>query len=88
MYNCGKFGFGDIFNKKPDYYSYSDDGNKKITKDAYGKPITEATIEKVIEYLEKVKSKKLVELVVPLLALLKSFNQTKLQNLAVLHYGD
>ena len=84
----------DTFREKPetDCYIYADDGNTLIQTDKYDKPLTEASIDDVIEVLAK---KELSQegrpyrRIEPLYAMLKSFkeNSDQWDNLAVLHYG-
>ena len=89
VFNMCKFGaFNDIFTKETDCFIYADDGNTEITKDKYGDSLKEASIEKVIEYLENYKeSQEHYRRVEPLLKLLKGFDLTEWEDLIILHYG-
>lgn len=76
--------------KETDCFIYADDGNTKITKDRYGKALTEATPQDVIAVLEKaVASGEEYRRIFPLLSMLKSFEEHKEQwkDVAVLHFG-
>ena len=73
---------------KKETYIYTDDGNTEIFKDRYNKPLTEASITTIIEYLENYKnSKEYYRRINPLLGLLKGFDCSGWNNLTVLHYG-
>lgn len=88
-YDMCKFNaFDDIFQEETDCYIYTDDGNTEIFKDRYNKPLTEASITTIIEYLENYKnSKEYYRRINPLLGLLKGFDCSGWNNLTVLHYG-
>ena len=84
----------DMFREKPetDCYIYADDGNTIIDRDKYDKPLTEASVDDVIEVLEKEKLSQegwTYRRIEPLYAMLKAFkeNSDQWDNLAVLHYG-
>lgn len=89
MFDICKFnGFDGIFKTETDCYIYADDGDTQITKDKYGDPLKEATIDEVINYLEKFAAKqKPYRRVTPLLELLKGFDPSEWEDLIVIHYG-
>ena len=88
VFDICKFDFGNIFQKETDCYIYADDGNTKILEDCYGDPLKEASIEDVINCLETYNStQEHYRRVAPLLGLLKGFDSSEWDNLAVLHYG-
>jgi len=86
--------FQSLFNEScpiTEYAPYADDGETVITKDMYGEPLRERTLNEVIDCLERH-----IELnndsyarIKPLLALLKEYSavQNDWYDLAVLHYG-
>lgn len=93
VFNMCKFGaFNGVFQKETDCYIYADDGNTEILKDKYGDPLTEASIEDVIKYLEEYKDTKehyrrVEPLLGMLLGLLNSFDASEWDDLKILHYG-
>jgi len=89
VFNMCKFdSFEGIFKTETDCYIYADDGNTQIMEDCYGKPLKESPISDVITYLEEYQTEREhYRCVAPLLGLLKSFDITEWENLAVLHYG-
>lgn len=74
-----------------DCYFYADDGNTQVFEDCYGEALTETTIDKMVEVLEKAKTTKdkdyrrISPLLFTLYALQKE--RDKWRELAVLHYG-
>jgi hypothetical protein len=88
-YDMSKFDrFGGIFKTESDCYIYADDGNTEITTDMYDEPLTEASIDVVINYLEKFAIEQdYYRRVNPLLGLLKGFKLVDWNNLTVIHYG-
>ena len=95
MFDVSKFyGLSDWFRNKPatKHYIYADDGDTQIIEDRYGDTLKEASVEEVIDRLEKIVE---VEngvdygLIFPLLAALKAFESHSNQwgDIAVLHYG-
>lgn len=76
-----------------DCYIYGDDGNRRILEDNYGRRLTEAEIEDVIDLLEEdIRKGEKYRRLFPLLATLKVFEEQKRigvwdENLVVLHYG-
>lgn len=82
-----------VGNPKTDCYFYADDGNTRVLEDCYGKPLTEATIEEVINLLETdINNGEDYRRLFPLLSVLKTFKEQKdkgiwTDNLVVLHYG-
>lgn len=87
MFVCEIPGLHQIFKKKSDLFIFSDDGETKIYKDAYGDDITEATISEVIGFLEsKIENENSCPRIRPLLALLKSFESDGCKDLVCLHY--
>ena len=94
MFDMSKMGyhFVDVFEKKTDLYFYASDGNTRIVEDMYGDPITEATVEDVIDVLEEaVENGDDYRRIFPLLAALKTIYEQQTDGrwgeLAVLHYG-
>lgn len=79
-----------FFAKQPQAtcFVYADDGNTKVLEDRYGKPLTEAKPQEVIELLEQaVNDGDKYRRIPPLLAMLKALDPTCWQELVVLHYG-
>ena len=77
---------------KTDCYFYGDDGDTKILKDEYDKPLTEIPIEKVIAILETdIADGNDYRRIPPVLAALKAIKEQKdygiWQDVVVLHYG-
>ena len=77
---------------KTDCYFYGDDGNKKILEDEYHKPLTEASIEKVIAILEEeISNGNNYRRILPLFSALTVIKEQKdygiWQDIVVLHYG-
>ena len=89
MFNACKFpGLPEVFKQKTDCFIYADDGNTSITKDEYGKPLTEAPLSDVINFLEnEIKEGETYRRINPLLGLLKSFDESQWRDLVCLHYG-
>ena len=82
----------DFMREQPatDCYIYASDGNTKILRDCYDKPLTEASLSNVIALLEKqIAAGDAYRRVSPLLNMLYGFNEKSFQfkNLVVLHYG-
>jgi hypothetical protein len=91
---CKFYELSGVLTKQPetDCYFYADDGNTKILEDKYGDPLTESSIELVIEVLEEiVENGEDYRRIFPLLSALKTFKEQKdkgiWKNIAVLHYG-
>lgn len=84
----------DVLRDRPatNCYIYESDGNTVVYEDKYGKPLTESTLDVVIDLIEK---KELSQegrpyrRIEPLYAMLKSFKENEDQwgTLRVLHYG-
>ena len=82
----------DWFRNKPatKHYIYADDGDTQIVEDRYGDTLKEASVEEVVEKLERiVENGEDYRRIFPLLAALKAFESHSNQwgNIAVLHYG-
>lgn len=80
------------YKPKTNCYFYADDGDTQVLEDMYGQPLTEATIQDVIDILEEdVKNGEDYRRIFPLLSALKVFAEQEKQftwgELAVLHYG-
>lgn len=75
--------------KDTDCFIYMDDGNTEIVTDCYGDALKEMTIKEAIQILEEATEKDILgnERYAPCISLLKGFNESQWQNLAVLHYG-
>lgn len=91
---CKFYALSDVLTKQPvtECYFYADDGDTKVIEDKYGDPLTESSLELVIEILEDQISKgEDYRRIFPLLAALKSFDELqkagKWKDLVVLHYG-
>ena len=89
---CSFPALADVMRYKPEtnYYFYADDGETRVLKDKYGKPLTEGTVKSVIEILEKeVANGENYWRVFPLLSMLKSIEETlgDCDRIVVLHYG-
>lgn len=93
MFDMCKFpALANMFRYKPntDCYIYADDGNTRVLKDCYGKPLTESTIESVIELLEnEIANGENYWRIFPLLSTLKIMKERRLINddIVILHYG-
>lgn len=91
---CKCYFLSDVLVKgsKTNCYFYADDGNTKVLEDKYGDELTEASVDDVIEVLEKaVEIGEDYRRIFPLLSMLKTFSEqqknNKWGNLVVLHYG-
>lgn len=91
---CKYYSLSDVLRNKPvtDCYIYADDGNTEITKDEYGKPLTESDLQTVIYIIEKdIAEGENYRRIFPLLSMLKAFEEQKnngiWDNIVVLHYG-
>lgn len=81
-------GLSSVFKKQTDCYIYADDGNTAITEDKYGKPLTEAPLADVINFVEgKLEYGEDYRRFKPFLGLLHGFNCVPWRNLVCLHYG-
>ena len=93
MFDVSKFyELSDWFRNKPatKHYIYADDGDTQIIEDRYGDTLKEASVEEVIDRLERiVENGEDYRRIFPLLAALKAFELHSNQwgNIAVLHYG-
>ena len=93
MFDVSKFyELSDWFRNKPatKHYIYADDGDTQIIEDCYGDTLKEASVEEVIEKLERiVENGEDYKRIFPLLAALKVFEEQSIHwgNIAVLHYG-
>ena len=93
MFNMCKFyDLSGVLRYKPetDCYIYADDGNTRILEDCYGEPLKEATIESVIDTLEKIVANgEDYWRTFPLLSTLKSIKERigNYDKIVVLHYG-
>ena len=72
-------------------YVFADDGNTEIIEDCYGEPLKEIPVDKAIEVISKVIDEDGAvypyRRLAPCLALLKSFDLSRWEDLVVLHYG-
>ena len=76
--------------KEADCYIYMDDGNTQILEDKYGKPLTEASVEDVLEHLkkaEKIDSYRRYRLAIDIMQSFVDHKEDWGGGLAVLHYG-
>lgn len=92
MFDLGKFyDVSDFMRRCPatDCYFYADDRNTKVFEDGYNAPLTETTIDKMVEILEKAKVKDNYRRISPLLFTLYAIQKDKnrWRDLAVLHFG-
>lgn len=92
MFDLGKFYDVSDFMRRcavTDCYFYADDGDTKVLEDRYNEPLTETTIDKMVETLEEAKAKGNYRRVSPLLFTLYAMQKDKDKwgDLAVLHYG-
>lgn len=93
MFDMCKFpALSNVLRNKPntDCYIYADDGNTRILEDCYGEPLTESTIESVIEVLENaVANGECYWRMYPLLSTLQTMKDCGFINddIVVLHYG-
>ncbi len=95
MFDASKFyELADWFSNKPStkHYIYADDGDTQIIEDRYGDTLKEASVEEVIDRLERiVEAENGIDYrrIFPLLAALKVFEEQSNHwgNIAVLHYG-
>lgn len=93
MFDMCKFpALSNVMRYKPetDCYFYADDGNTRVLEDCYGKPLTEATIESVIDVLEKeIENGECYWRIYPLLSALHTMIDCNFINndIVVLHYG-
>lgn len=92
MFDLGKFyDVSDFMRHCPvtDCYFYADDRNTQVLEDGYNDSLTETTIDKMVEVLEKAKAKGNYRRVSPLLFTLYAMqkDKDKWRDLAVLHYG-
>lgn len=94
VFDLGKFYDVSNFMRRcpaTDCYFYADDGDTMVLEDRYNDPLTETTIDKMVEILEKAKTtaykdyRRISPLLFTLYALQKDRN--KWGELAVLHYG-
>jgi hypothetical protein len=72
--------------KNTDCFIY-DDGDTEVVTDCYGDALKEMTIKEAIQILEEAAEKDDYRRYAPCISLLKGFNESQWQNLAVLHYG-
>ena len=83
--------FTQAFDKPTDCYIFFDgDGDNEVLEDKYGVPLTEASVDMVINCLENLNDKTdSYRRTLPLLAMLKAFkeNESEWQNIVILHYG-
>lgn len=92
MFNMCKAGdFPSVFKKETTCYIYDDGGDAQVLKDCYDKPLTEASVDDVIQWLETEGEKedywRFTVLLETLMAIKKSYNGRSIENIAVLHYG-
>lgn len=89
---CKFYELSDVLRHKPvtDCYIYADDHNTRVLEDRYDEPLTEATVESVIELLENIVAKgEEYWRIFPLLSALKSIKEqtNNWDKIVVLHYG-
>ena len=93
MFDVSKFyELSDWFRNKPatKHHIYADDGDTQIIEDRYGDTLKEASVEEVIDRLERiVENGNDYRRIFPLLAALKVFEEQSIHwgDIAVLHYG-
>lgn len=93
MFNmCKYYPVADFMREQPetDCYIFADDGNTMILEDRYDKPLTESSLDAVIEILEReLQNGDNYRRTAPLLGMLKALKaeSDKFKNLVVLHYG-
>ena len=93
MFDMAKMGsIVNVFEKKTDCYIYADDGDTMILEDKYGDELTEATVEDVIEVLEKaigngVMYRRLYPLLSALTVIKEQQDEGTWEDVVVLHYG-
>ena len=97
MYDLCSMGYHSEFNKlfaSKDVIESRDSncfiyiGNKEVSEDCYGSPLTEATIDETIVALETdFDPNDSYRRIPPLLGMLKAIDQSLWKNLVVLHYG-
>lgn len=95
MFDVSKFyELADWFSNKPatKHYIYADDGDTQIIEDRYGDTLKEASVEEVIDKIERIigiENEEDYRRIFPLLAALKAFESygNQWDDIAVLHYG-
>lgn len=94
VFDLGKFyDVSDFMRRCPatDCYFYADDGDTMVLEDRYNDPLTETTVDKMVEILEKAKTGEygFHRRITPLLSTLKALQEERYKwgELAVLHYG-
>lgn len=90
MFNMGKvYALSDVLRDKPatDCYIFADDGDTKIVKDPYGRPLTEASVADVIHLVERILKTDEWWKYGALLAALKEVEKRRSSTIVVLHYG-
>ena len=90
MIDMGKvYPLSDQLKKSPktDCFIYADDGNTLILEDCYGDPLTETSISKAIDMVEKAMKMDGYWRYHILLAALKAAEKYSSPNTVVLHYG-
>lgn len=86
---CKCYSLSDKLRKCPktDCYIYADDGNTQIMEDCYGEELTECSIEKAIEYVEKAMAHADYWRYNVLHAMLTEFKKWETPAIVVLHFG-
>ena len=90
---CKCYALSDPFRRFPetDCCIYADDGDTEIVEDLYGEPLTEATIERTLELVQRAMEEDEYRRFIPYEAFLRALQaqqqQGKWGELAVLHYG-
>lgn len=92
MFDLGKFYEVSDFMRRcavTDCYFHADDRSTKVLEDQYNEPLTETSIDKMVEVLEKAKATDNYRRISPLLFTLYAMqkDRDRWQDLAVLHYG-
>lgn len=77
--------------KETDCFIYADDGDTMILEDCYGEPLTESSIDTVIEALKSANANNDYRRIEPALGMLNTFllqqKRGRWVDLVVLHYG-
>lgn len=91
---CKFYPLSDVLRSQPetDCYFYADDGDTQVLEDLYGKPLTEASVDKVVEILEaEISNGNDYRRIGPVLGFLRVVSKQQKngvwKNVTVLHYG-
>lgn len=80
-------GFADLFKDGVDYDVFLQNGDYPTVEDNYGDPITDTSIQSVIDWLENNVKENDYRRLSPCLAMLKGFEPQQWDDLRVVHYG-